>query len=284
MHQKNFIKLFRLLVLCCVLLQPGCSKKTVQTSTPVPPTPPATYDGTLRVLTYNIHHANPPSTTTTIDINAIANVIKQQNADLVALQEIDVNTTRSGTTLNEAAELGRLTNMKFYFAKAIDYGGGEYGVAILSKYTMEATNNTQLPTAEGTNGERRTLATAVIALPDGKKVVFASTHLDAQSADTNRFLQINKIVELLQSERNPVIIGGDFNAVPGTRIINALDAAFTRTCITSCGFTIPVNNPNKTIDFIAYKPSNKFKVAEHKVIDEKYASDHLPVLAVLQLQ
>jgi endonuclease/exonuclease/phosphatase family metal-dependent hydrolase len=278
------MRLSKLLVLCCVLFNFGCSKKTVQTTTPVTTTPSVGYDGSLRVLTYNIHHANPPSTTTAIDIMAIANVIRQQNTDLVALQEIDVNTTRSGATLNEAAELGRLTGMKYYFAKAIDYGGGEYGVAILSKYPIESANNTQLPTAEGTNGERRTLATAVIALPDGKKVVFASTHLDAQSADTNRFLQINKIVELLQNEQNPVIIGGDFNAVPGTRIINALDAAFTRTCITSCGFTIPVNNPNKTIDFIAYKPSNKFDVAEHKVIDEKYASDHLPILSVLRLK
>lgn len=268
-------------MLCVVLLNLGCSKKTVQTTTPAPP---VTYDGNLRVLTYNIHHANPPSTTSTIDINAIANVIKQQNPDLVALQEIDVNTSRSGSTLNEAAELGRLTGMKYYFAKAIDYGGGEYGVTILSRYPMESTKNTPLPTAAGTGGEPRTLATAVINLPDGKKIVFASTHLDAQSADTNRVLQINKIVEILQQEQNPVIIGGDFNALPGTRVINALDAAFTRTCITSCGFTIPVINPNKTIDFIAYKPSNKFKVVEHKVIDEKYASDHLPVFAILQVQ
>ncbi len=253
----------------------------MQTSTP---TPPVTYDGNLRVLTYNIHHANPPSTTTTIDVNAIANVIKQQNPDLVALQEIDVNTTRSGSTLNEAAELGRLTGLKSYFAKAIDYGGGEYGVAILSKYPMESTKNTPLPTAAGTGGEPRTLATAVITLPDGKKILFACTHLDAQSADTNRVLQINRIVEILQQEQNPVIIGGDFNAAPGGKVINTLDASFTRTCITSCGFTIPVINPNKTIDFIAFKPSSKFKVVEHKVIDEKYASDHLPVLAVLQVQ
>jgi len=267
-----------------MLFNLGCSKKTVQSTTPVTPGPPVSYDGNLRVLTYNIHHANPPSTTTTIDINAIANAIKQQNPDLVALQEIDVNTTRSGSTLNEAAELGRLTGMKYYFAKAIDYGGGEYGVAILSKYAMESTKNTPLPTAAGTNGEPRTLATAVITLPDGKKILFAATHLDAQSADTNRILQVNRIVEILQQEQLPVIVGGDFNAVPGTRVINALDAAFTRTCVTNCGFTIPVTNPNKTIDFIAYKPSNKFKVVEHKVIDEKYASDHLPVLAVLQAQ
>ncbi len=261
----------------------GCSKNTSDPSPPPPPPPPppVTYDGTLRIMNYNIHHANPPASTTIIDVNAIANIIKQQNPDLVALQEIDVNTTRSGTSLNQAAELGRLTGLKFYFAKTIDYAGGEYGVAILSKYTMDVTKNTLLPSP---GAEQRTLATALITLPDGKKIVFASTHLDAQAAETNRLLQINKIIEILQAESNPVIVGGDFNAIPGTNTINALDASFTRTCITSCGFTIPATNANKTIDFIAYKPAASFTVLEHKVIYEKLASDHLPVLAVLKLK
>jgi endonuclease/exonuclease/phosphatase family metal-dependent hydrolase len=278
------MRFFRLVVIICVFFFLACSKKTLPTSSVVKPASPQNYNVSIRVVTYNIHHANPPSAGSAIDVIAIANVIKQQNPDLVALQELDVNTTRSGSNLNQAAELGRLANMNYFFAKAINYAGGEYGVGILSKYPITSTSNTPLPTASGTNGEPRTLATANITLPDGKKIVFASTHLDAQAGDTNRVIQVNKIVELLQQEQAPVIIAGDFNAVPGTRVINALDAAFTRSCITGCGFTIPVNNPNKTIDFIAFKPSNKFKVLEHKVIDEKYASDHLPVLAVLQLQ
>jgi len=174
--------------------------------------------------------------------------------------------------------------MKSYFGKAIDYGGGEYGVAILSKYPLSDVKNYSLPTAVSTGGERRTLATAIITFPDGKKIIFASTHLDAQKEDTNRMLQIRKIVELLKQENLPVLIAGDFNAIPGSRVINVLDSFFTRSCINSCGFTIPVINPNKTIDFIAFSPSDKFSVSSHRVIDEKYASDHLPVRAVIQLK
>lgn len=148
---------------------------------------------------------------------------------------------------------------------------------------MEAMKNTPLPTATETKGEPRTLATAVIQLPDGKKIIFASTHLDAQRQDTNRFLQINKIVDVFKNENLPLIIAGDFNAVPTTRIIQVLDNHFTRTCISNCGFTVSQINPIRTIDFIAYRPSDKFTVIEHKVIDEKYASDHLPVLAVLKI-
>jgi endonuclease/exonuclease/phosphatase family metal-dependent hydrolase len=238
----------------------------------------------LRILTYNIHHANPPSKLNLIDIEAITNVINLQQPDLVALQEIDVHTNRSGKTLNEAKEIARLTGMKYYFAKAIDYDSGEYGVAILSKFPMEKMTNNPLPTAEGTGGEYRTLATAVINLPGNKKIVFASTHLDAQRSDTNRLLQIKKITEFFQDEKLPVIIAGDFNAVPNSSVINILDKSFTRTCISNCGSTVPVIIPTKTIDFIAYKPSDKFIVIEQKVIDEQYASDHRPVHALLKLK
>jgi endonuclease/exonuclease/phosphatase family metal-dependent hydrolase len=238
----------------------------------------------IRVLCYNIHHANPPSKPDFIDIMAIANVIKQHHPDLVALQEVDVFTTRSGKSLHQAEELGRLTGMKTYFAKAIDYAGGEYGVAILSRHPIERTQNHPLSTAAGTDGEARTLATAVITLPQGKKLLFANTHLDAQSNDGNRLLQAQKIVDILKKETLPVILAGDFNAVASTPVMGIFDSYFTRTCMTNCAFTIPVINPSKTIDYIVYAPKNKFKVIQHSVIIETYASDHRPVMATLQLQ
>jgi endonuclease/exonuclease/phosphatase family metal-dependent hydrolase len=236
------------------------------------------------ILSYNIHHANPPSKPGVIDLPAIANVIKQQGADIVALQEVDVYTARSGASLNEATELARLTGMTAYFAKAINYGGGEYGVAILSRYPMEDRKNMPLPTDDNTKGEHRTLATATIVLPGNKKFVFACTHLDAQHGDTNRQLQIKKIVEILKNESLPVVIAGDFNAVPESSVIQQLDRSFTRTCVTNCPFTIPEMAPNRTIDYIAYTPSTRFTVVSHNVVDESYASDHRPVKALLQLK
>ena len=281
------MRYFRVVIICCFFcIGSGCEKKTAENPAPPPPPggpPPTDTTSNLRVMTYNIHHANPPGGNT-IDMNAIANVIKNQNPHLVAIQEVDVYTARSGTALHQALELGRLTGMNAYFGKAIDYAGGEYGVAILSKFPISDMKNQQLPTEPGTGGERRTLASAVITLGNGKKLVFASTHLDAQTSDTNRFLQIKRIKELLQLETRPVILAGDFNAVPGTRIINTLDSYFTRTCIIGCGFTVSPQNPTRTIDFIAFAPSDKFTVLEHKVIDEKFASDHLPVFSVVRIK
>lgn len=241
------------------------------------------YDSSgLRVLCYNIHHCNPPSKPGLIDLDAIAKVINDSKPDLVALQEVDVHTGRSGSGLHQAEELARKTGMQSYFAKAIDYDGGEYGVAILSRFPMESTMKFELPTATGTNGEPRILATAVITLPGKKKIRFACTHLDAQKNDTNRVLQMARINEILENETMPVIIAGDFNATPESRIINELDRDFKRSCLTGCGFTIPQVNPTKTIDYIAFKPGNAFTVVQHIVINEPYASDHLPVFVILK--
>ena len=278
------MRIKKLVIFYCLLcLVWSCAQKTLSsTSTNKTST---NQDNSLRILCYNIHHANPPSKPGIIDLEAIAKVIREQTPDLVALQEVDVNTIRSGKTSNQAADLARLSGMPhYYFAKAIDYEGGEYGVAILSRFPMEDMKNTNLPTAEGTGGEHRTLATAVILLPQGKKILFASTHLDAQRSDTNRLLQINKIAEILQQEKLPVVIAGDLNAMPATPVINHLDRFFKRSCLVNCGHTVPVLNPYRTIDFVAYTPADKFTVTEHKIIDEKYASDHLPVKVVLSVK
>src|SRR5690349_10474736 len=91
----------------------------------------------IKILTYNIHHANPPSKPGMIDIAAVARVINNAKPDLVALQEIDVHTKRSGVTLHEADALAKETGLTAYFAKAIDYDGGEYGIAILSRFPIQ---------------------------------------------------------------------------------------------------------------------------------------------------
>lgn len=238
----------------------------------------------ISFLSYNIHHANPPSVKNLIDINAIAKVINDAQVDVVALQEVDVHTNRSGVTINEAEEIAKLTGMKAFFAKAIDYDGGEYGVAILSKYPMENTRNTPLPTDDNTKGEHRTLARATIVLPNNKKFVFACTHLDAQHDDVNRQMQIKKILEELKEETLPVVIAGDLNAVPSSDVIKQLDNYFTRSCTIDCPYTIPEKNPNKTIDYIAFTPAAKFSVLSHSVVDQQYASDHRPVKTILKLK
>ena len=236
---------------------------------------------TLRVMTYNVHHCSPPSKPDSIDMAAVARAIRAQNPDVVGLQEIDVNTQRSGA-FNQAEELARQLNMVFYFGKAIDHGGGDYGVAILSKYPVSEAQVHRLPTKPETKGEPRILATVKVTLPNGQALRFGSTHLDAQRDSVNRRLQVNKINQIAAAEKLPFVIAGDFNALPSSAVIRQLDQHFTRTCH-ACEPTIPISNPTKAIDFIAYAPAQSFKVIKTQVIPEKYASDHLPVLAEIKL-
>lgn len=268
---KAMNKIFPILFL---ILITACSQK----STPVKSNKQAS--SIIRVMAYNVHHCNPPAQPGIIDIKAIADVITQQNPDLVALQEIDVNTKRSGK-FNQAEELAKLTGMKYFFGKGIDYEGGEYGVAILSKYDISDMKVHRLPTQEGTKGEPRVLTTAKINYP-GAVIRFGSTHLDAQKADTNRKLQIQEINRIAAEETLPFIIAGDFNDVPGSAVINELDKQFTRTC-QQCDPTIPIINPKKAIDFIGFNPSSKFKVVQTRVLNGVNASDHLPVVAEIRI-
>ncbi|MAZ27561.1 MAG: endonuclease/exonuclease/phosphatase [Cytophagaceae bacterium] len=232
----------------------------------------------LKVLSYNIHHANPPSQQDSIDLNAIIKVIESTDADLLALQEIDDNTLRSGHG-NQATIIAEALGMQVFFGKTIDFQGGGYGIAILSRFPLANSQIYRLPTQEGTGGEPRVLITTRVSLQDGQEVTFACTHLDAQRTDTNRQLQIDKITELTRSLNGPLIIGGDFNAEAGTEVIDSLDTFFTRTCLVNCPPTIPADAPAKTIDFIAFKNTGHLMLKQHQVIQEPYASDHLPVLA-----
>lgn len=266
-----------LLFAAIIIASASCSQKTH-------PAKSATAENgasnTIRVMSYNVRHCSPPSTGL-IDINATAAAIKGQNPDLVALQEIDVNTGRSGP-INEAEELAKKLNMNFYFGKTIDYDGGAYGIAILSKYPISESKFFRLPTDTSTKGEPRGFITVKVSLPGGKTIRFGSTHLDAQKLPVNRELQIKEIIRLASSEKLPFLFAGDLNSVPESSVITQLDQHFTRTC-QSCGFTIPASKPNKTIDFISFSKSSAFKIISHEVVPENYASDHLGILAVLKL-
>jgi endonuclease/exonuclease/phosphatase family metal-dependent hydrolase len=233
-------------------------------------------------MAYNVHHCNPPSKPGVIDMDAIVRVIQAQAPDIVALQEIDVHTLRSGEA-NQAEEIAKKLGMDYYFGKAIDYEGGEYGVAILSRFPMSETEVHRLPSKAGSNGEPRVVATAKIMLPDGTAIRFGSTHLDAQKDPANRKMQMEELAKIAASEKLPFILAGDFNCTPDSEEIRLLDTFLTRTCKT-CSPTIPVINPTKAIDFISFAPAGKFRVLSHLVIPERYASDHLPVVAELSVE
>ncbi len=185
---------------------------------------------TLKVMTYNIHHANPPSKEkdSTIDLKAVAAVINNAGPDLVALQEIDANNARAGMDINEAKELARLTGMNYYFTRSIWFRNGAYGNAVLSRLPIRDTMRYELPAAPGVRAETRSLCMIRVRLKRGKEILFASTHLDQHRDDASRMQQARTIADVVKQTKLPCIIGGDFNAGPESAAILMLDSVMTR--------------------------------------------------------
>ncbi len=272
-HLASLIFIFIFSVSC------GKSRETApKKEDPKPVTGPI-----IKVMSYNIHIGNPPSKVASYrDLEAIAQVINVQKPDLVALSEVDKFTTRSGSTVDQAKELGRLTGMYYYFTKAMDYQGGEYGDAVLSKFPIIKSERYLLPVTES-SFEPRSLALITVE-KDGKQFYFGATHLDHTGDDANRILQANKIVEITRGLNKPVVLAGDWNAKPDSEPISILTKLLTPTCTTNCPNTFPADKPNRTIDYIMYTPTDKFKLKNLRVVNETYASDHLPLIAELELK
>ena len=274
-------KYFKIIPVVFVILA-GCSK--AQTIPKEETKPQPTSGPAIKVMSYNIHIGNPPSKPTSFrDLQAIADVINLQKPDLVALQEVDVNTTRSGSTVDQAKELARLTNMHYFYTKAIDYQGGQFGDAVLSRFPILESKRYELPVTTALGGELRSIAMVTVE-KEGKKFLFASTHLDHLGPEDNRVLQANEIVKIAKQLSLPLILCGDLNATPTSTPINILKQQLSLGCKFSCPYTFPAVTPNRTIDYIFVSSIEKLNVKSYRIVNETYASDHLPVLAEIELK
>ncbi|WP_158962549.1 endonuclease/exonuclease/phosphatase family protein [Myroides fluvii] len=236
---------------------------------------------TLKLMSYNIHIANPPSKGDGfVDLDAIAAIIKDENPDVVLLQEVDRFTDRSGKTIDQAVVLGEKTNMNYYFAKALNRSNGEYGVAVLTKKEQKLTVKHSLPGAEGTKSELRTIGLVEIELAPEKSIYVASTHID-HLEDRSKQVQLREMMNFLTTyNAKPIFIGADLNMPPTHQLWNSLSTMFQMGCIGTCPLTAPANKPRTTIDYLMMneKAQEQFKVTEYYTVKDDYASDHFPVV------
>lgn len=280
------MRYFKLMLVGLFTVLMGCTKGEDIPTDPGWTTPDGGETSPLTVMSYNTRHCAPysPSGETTLpDIDGIANVIKSKNPDIVLLQEIDSCTNRS-QKVNQAKEIAEKAKYPYYhFFKIIDYQGGKYGLAMLSKFPIKNTAVIKLPNE--INGlplsNTNALCTASIAYKQ-QEISFALCHLSVTQRD--RDLQMPYIIGKVSAMRKPIIWGGDFNATPSNKTITQLDGAgFVRTNKNPANFTIPSNQPNREIDYIAYFPANSFTVTSHIVVTGTMASDHLPIVSALTL-
>ena len=232
----------------------------------------------LRILSYNIHHAE--GVDGKLDVPRIAQVILSVEPDLVALQEVDKNTTRTGK-VNQDIELAHLTKMNSVFGSNITFQGGQYGNAILSKFPIIKNKNFLLPNVD--SGEQRGLLRSQIQISNKENVLFFSTHLDHRRSDTERLASaeaINQIISL--NNKSPAILAGDFNDVPESPTLKELGKLWLRTNKKILK-TIPASKPSRQIDYIFVQPKERWKIIESQVLDEDIASDHRAIFSIIEL-
>ena len=232
----------------------------------------------LRILSYNIHHAE--GVDGKLDVPRIAQVILSVDPDLVALQEVDKNTIRTGK-VNQDIELSRLTKMNSVFGSNITFQGGQYGNAILSKFPIIKNKNFLLPNVD--SGEQRGLLQSQIQISNKENVLFFSTHLDHRRSDTERLASakaINQIISL--DNKAPAILAGDFNDVPDSPTLKELGKVWLRSNKKILR-TIPASKPSRQIDYIFVQPKERWKIIESQILDEDIASDHRAIFSIIEL-
>jgi endonuclease/exonuclease/phosphatase family metal-dependent hydrolase len=231
----------------------------------------------LRVLTYNIHHGE--GLDGRIDLSRQAEVLRRELPDLVALQEVDRGTVRSGG-VDQLAELARLTGLAPVFGRTLTFQGGGYGVGVLSRLPVHGTRQRGLPGSA--DREPRTALTVEVDIQDrGPRLQFTATHLDQGRETVDKLAQASYLAAALTSgSGDPGILAGDMNTRPDTEPMQILARRWTDTFVDPP--PDPNGRPRRRIDYVMVRPAHAWRVLESRYVDAPLASDHQPVLVVLE--
>ena len=220
----------------------------------------------VQIMTYNVRHC--AGMDMVLDYDRTAAVISSQNPDLVALQELDSMTGRSGQQY-QLGELAIRTGYYPVFGSAIDYDGGRYGVGILTREQPLSTKRIPLPGEE----------LRVLLVVELKDYVLACTHLDLE--EEQRLASIPLIVEEAQRWQKPFILAGDLNDAPDSELLKEITKYFT--ILSGDEPTFPADEPTECIDYVASFKTRPVVTLEYNVIEEPAASDHRPLMVRLRL-
>lgn len=234
----------------------------------------------LTLLTYNIHHGE--GLDGKIDLPRIAQVIQQAKADIVALQEVDRNTKRTGG-VDQAAVLAELTRMQMAFGPNLDLQGGQYGNAVLTRFHPVAEHNQRLPNVN--QGEQRGLLMVELDPAEvAHGLTLLATHLDHRPDPAERVQSAQAINQLLDGQgTRAYLLLGDLNDTWDSEPLKILAGQWTR--LHGDGLlTSPTDSPRRQIDYILVRPADRWELIEARVIDEPVASDHRPLLMRLRIK
>ncbi len=235
-------------------------------------------------MTFNIHHGK--GNDKQINLDRIANVIKNGRADIVALNEVDKRYGKRSHFEDQAGMLAEKLNMYHAFSPSIRLKSAnaeerQYGNGLLSRFPIV---NKKLHAFDFVRGlvEGRSMLETTIKTNEKHIQVFV-THLSL-----NPFLhrkQTESIMKTLSNSEHSSLLMGDWNMRPGSRGWRRVTEELQDTWYVAgkgSGHTYSANRPRMRLDYIF--ASSAFRVLETKVVStDPSASDHLPVIATLEL-
>lgn len=223
----------------------------------------------LRIISYNIHHGEGLDGKT--DYKRIGQMIRNLQADIVALQEIDSVTGRSGHK-DVLQEIANEALMYPVFTRAIAYDGGAYGIGLLSKTHPLQIKQFPLPGKE----EPR-----VLLLAEFEEFWIGCTHLSLTPEDQLASLPI--IRQFASGIKKPFLLAGDWNALPNDATIREIQKDFVLLNDTEQP-TYPADKPKQLLDYIAvWKNTGKYILKKNfSVIPDMQSSDHRPIMAKIR--
>lgn len=241
----------------------------------------------IKVMTYNIAAG---ANNFKVNLEKTAEAIKKVDPDIIGIQEVDRLTNRSGK-VDQAKVLAELTGYNLVFGKTIDFDGGEYGIAILSKHPILNHYQINLPSSD----EQRIALIANVDIPGFEvPITYINTHLDWHENPETRMSQIYAIDEHTLDIRGIKLLGGDFNDTLNSNVIQHLNRYWTPVITEENDHrTWPAINPEVGLDYIftnhaqvweakTYIP-NKPKDMKKDGIEWNKVSDHMPIITELTL-
>lgn len=211
-----------------------------------------------------------------LDLRAAGIEAMRVKPRFIGLQEVDQLAGRVGGA-DTCAILAEATGMHATFAKAIDFDGGEYGVALLSRGRPLAVRRIPLPGDEP----------RVLLLCRFRDCWVGVTHLDVASEET-RLAAVPIVRDAVArcAVSKPVFLMGDWNAPPSSPTLKAMrgfmDVLSDETMATFHGENFTPGDlcdPSRCIDYIAIDKGHRasFTLRSSRVIEERTISDHAPI-------
>ena len=275
-------------------------------------TEPVRIEGRLRVVTWNIAHGRGATFDNWAEggdekqdrVAEIASLIRELDADLVVLNEVDFNATWSGG-LNQAEAIARQTGFRYYAMQSnLDfgflYGRWHFGNVLLSHYPIQNANVVEFAPVNSWEpwvvGSKRGFL-CDIKLADEQVVSMMGLHLEARGEPV-RLRESRDVHKAAQTTDHPLIVAGDLNTKPRFESLDpdpddGEDNAFENLIqLTGLSYqptskpspqqlTFPSMDPESTIDWILFQEPEL--VLESQRVVSTQLSDHLPVMAEFQV-